>query len=156
VAAGVQAVADLHVVHRVGRGDQYAVQAFVVEHGLVVVDATDNFASKFLIADVCHRLTVPYSHGGICEFFGQTMTVLPGKSACYRCIFERPPGGAGPPRGPLGVLPGVIGTIQATEAVKYLLGIGELLTNALLTYDALKMAFRKVRIRRNPSCVLCG
>lgn len=121
-----------------------------------VVDATDNFESKFLIAGICHRVGKPYSHAGILKFAGQTLTVIPGKTACLRCVFdELPPANREPPRGPLGVVPGVIGTIQATEAIKYLLGIGELLTNRLLIYDALRLEFRTVRINRNPACPLC-
>ena len=121
-----------------------------------IVDATDNFESKFLIAGICHAEGKPYSHAGILKFIGQTLTVIPGKTACLRCVFEElPPGNKEPPRGPLGVVPGVIGTIQATEAVKYLLGLGELLTDRLLTYDALRLQFRCVRINRNPSCPLC-
>ncbi len=123
-----------------------------------VIDATDNFASKFLIADACHRSSKANSHAGIREFIGQTMTVHPGRTACYRCVFEAPPEetpGVGP-RGPLGVVPGVIGTIQATEAIKHLLGIGKPLVNALLVFDALAMTFRRVAVQRNPTCRLCG
>ena len=123
-----------------------------------VCDATDNFDSKFLIADACHAAGTPYSHAGILRFEGQTLTVLPGQSACYRCVFGSPPPGPVPQaaRGLLGVLPGVIGTIQATEALKYLLGIGELLTDTLLVYDALKMTFRRVGVKRRSDCELCG
>ena len=123
-----------------------------------IIDATDNFDSKFLIADVCHRAGKANSHGGIREFVGQTMTVHPGRTACYRCVFEEPPE-AGPgtgPRGPLGVVPGVIGTIQATEAIKHLLGIGRPLINSLLIFDALAMTFRRVAVQRNSACRLCG
>lgn len=123
-----------------------------------VIDATDNFASKFLIADVCHHAGKANSHGGIREFIGQTMTVHPGRTACYRCVFEAPPEdapGSGP-RGPLGVVPGVIGTIQATEAIKHLLGIGAPLTNNLLVFDALAMTFRRIAVKRHPGCRLCG
>ena len=124
-----------------------------------VIDATDNFDSKFLIADVCHCAGKANSHGGIREFLGQTMTVHPGRTACYRCVFEEPPPEAAPgvgPRGPLGVVPGVIGTIQAAEAIKHLLGIGKPLVDSLLVFDALAMTFRRVAVRRNPACRLCG
>ena len=123
-----------------------------------VVDATDNFASKFLIADVCHRARKPYSHAGILRFLGQTMTVYPGVTACYRCVFAAPPDESAGlrPQGPLGAVPGVIGAIQATEAIKYLLGVGELLTNTLLVYEALAMTFRRVTVKRSPDCPLCG
>jgi len=122
-----------------------------------VVDATDNFGSKFLIADACHVADQPYSHAGILAFFGQTMTVLPGRTACYRCLFDAPPEvPPGPPRGPVGAVPGVIGSIQALEAIKFITGCGEMLTNRLLTFDALKMQFRAIAVRRNPRCQLCG
>ncbi len=124
-----------------------------------VIDATDNYDAKFLIADVCHGLRKPYSHAGIRAFTGQTMTVLPGETACYRCVFEGPPPDDGRPEvpnGPLGVLPGVLGTVQATEAIKYILGIGRLLTNRLLLYDALAMTFRCLPLIRRPDCALCG
>jgi molybdopterin/thiamine biosynthesis adenylyltransferase len=125
-----------------------------------VLDGTDNFAAKFLINDACYFERVPFSHAGILRFDGQLITVLPGETTCYRCIFGSvPPAGAMPASsqaGVLGVLAGVIGSLQATEAIKYLLGIGELLTNELLTFSALSMAFRKIRLKRNPNCPLCG
>ncbi|WP_298270070.1 molybdopterin-synthase adenylyltransferase MoeB [Geobacter sp.] len=124
------------------------------------IDGTDNFAAKFLINDACVMAGKPYSHGGILQFVGQTLTVLPGQSTCYRCIFPSPPPKDAIPTcsqaGVIGVLPGVIGTIQATEAIKFLLGKGELLANRLLMYDALEMNFRKVRINRNQKCPVCG
>lgn len=125
-----------------------------------VIDGTDNFAAKFLINDACYFEKIPYSHAGILKFDGQLITILPDESACYRCIFSVPPPAGAVPScsqaGVLGVLAGVIGSLQATEAVKYLLGIGELLTDTLLTYDALAMEFRKVNLKRNPNCLLCG
>jgi molybdopterin-synthase adenylyltransferase len=125
-----------------------------------VIDGTDNFASKFLVADACHFARKPYSHAGILRFDGQTMTVVPGQTACYRCVFPAPPPAGAVPScsqaGVLGVLAGVIGTLQATEAIKYILGIGELLTNRLFIYDALRMNVRTVRLNRNPKCPLCG
>lgn len=88
------------------------------------------------------------------------ITVLPGETTCYRCIFNAPPPANAVPScsqaGVLGVLAGVIGSLQATEAIKYLLGLGKLLTGTLLTYDALEMNFRAVKLNRNPSCPLCG
>lgn len=125
-----------------------------------VIDGTDNFPSKFLVADACHFAQKPYSHAGILRFGGQTITVIPGKTTCYRCIFAAPPPAGAVPScsqaGVLGVLPGIIGSIQATEAVKCLLGIGDLLTNRLLVYDALAMKFREVKVSRNRNCPLCG
>ena len=122
-----------------------------------VIDATDNFDSKFLIARACHNAEKPYSHAGIREFHGQTMTVHPGKTACYQCVFheEGVPNPA-TPKGPLGALPGLIGTIQATEAIKHILSIGTPLVNRLLTCDALSMTIRKVSIQPDPYCPICG
>jgi molybdopterin/thiamine biosynthesis adenylyltransferase len=125
-----------------------------------VIDGTDNFAAKFLINDACVLAKKPYSHGGILRFDGQTITVLPGESTCYRCIFPAPPPKEAIPTcsqaGVIGVLPGVLGSIQATEAIKFLLGKGDLLTGRLLTYDALRMRFREVPLRRNANCPICG
>jgi molybdopterin/thiamine biosynthesis adenylyltransferase len=125
-----------------------------------VLDGTDNFASKFLVADACHFSGKPYSHAGILRFDGQLMTVLPGRTACYRCVFHAPPPAGAVPScsqaGVLGVLAGVIGILQATEAVKFLLQRGQLFTDALLTYNALDARFRKVALKRNPVCPLCG
>jgi molybdopterin/thiamine biosynthesis adenylyltransferase len=129
----------------------------LVESYDFVIDATDNFEAKFLIADVCHRAGRAYCHAGIDRFFGQVFTVVPGRTTCYRCLFERAPTpDEAPPAGPLGAVPGVIGSIQAIEAMKYVLDIGELLTDRLLTFDALAMAFREVPVRCNPACPLCG
>ncbi|MDD5483532.1 MAG: HesA/MoeB/ThiF family protein [Kiritimatiellae bacterium] len=121
-----------------------------------VIDATDNFPSKIMIANACHAAKKPYSHAGVAQYSGQTMTVLPGQTACYRCVFDSPPKDPRKPQGPLGAVPGVIGAIQAAEAIKYLLDIGDLLTNRLLTFDALKMKFREVPLKRNPCCKLCA
>ncbi len=125
-----------------------------------VIDATDNFESKFLINDACVLAGKSYSHGGILRFRGQTTTICPGKTACYRCIFPEAPESdvalACSRAGVLGVLPGIIGTVQATEAIKYILGEGRLLAGRLLTYDSHGMTFREVALRRNPGCPLCG
>ncbi|OVE73592.1 adenylyltransferase [bacterium B17] len=121
-----------------------------------VIDAVDNFESKFLIADECYKAGKPAVQGGILEFEGQVMTVLPGETACYRCVFDSPPEKVPPPAGVMGVLPGIIGTIQATEAVKYLLGMGNLLADRLVLYDALNLSFREIRLTRNPDCSLCS
>jgi len=125
-----------------------------------VIDGTDNFSAKFLINDACYFEKVPFSHAGILRFDGQLLTVLPGQSTCYRCIFGAPPPADAVPScsqaGVLGVLAGVIGSLQATEAIKYLLGIGDLPSDTLLTYNTLTMNFRKVQLNRNPDCRLCG
>jgi molybdopterin/thiamine biosynthesis adenylyltransferase len=125
-----------------------------------VLDGTDNFPAKFLINDACYLERIAFSHAGILRFDGQLITVLPGESACYRCIFKSPPPAGVVPScsqaGVLGALAGVIGCLQATEALKYLLGLGDLLTNRLLIFDALGMRFREVRAGRNPKCPICG
>jgi len=126
-----------------------------------IVDGSDNFATKFLVNDVAVDLAKPFSHAGIMRLQGQTMTVIPGKSACYRCVFKEPP----PPAeilncqqaGILGAVAGTIGSIQATEAIKYLAGMEEeLLVNRLLTYDAKTIRFRAVEVRKDPECRACG
>ena len=125
-----------------------------------VIDGTDNFPAKFLINDACYFEKKAFSHAGILRFDGQLITVLPGKTTCYRCIFHSPPPAGVVPScseaGVLGVLAGVIGLLQATEAIKFLLGIGELLTNTLLVYNALETSFHRVKLSRNPNCPLCG
>ena len=128
----------------------------IVSNYQFVIDATDNFESKQLIATACHQTRTAYSHAGILGFIGQTMTVIPRETACYRCLFRDEPPPQDGPAGVMGVVPGVIGTIQATEAVKYLLKIGNLLTDCLLVYDALKMRFRKIALRQDARCPLCG
>ncbi len=125
-----------------------------------ILDGTDNFPAKFLINDACVLSEKPFSHAGIIRFQGQTMTYVPGEGPCYRCVFKEPPPKDAVPTcrqaGVLGVMGGILGTLQATEALKYLLGVGELLTGHLLTYDALSMTFRKVKLPRNENCAVCG
>ena len=126
-----------------------------------IIDGSDNFATKFLVNDIAVALGKPFSHAGIVRLQGQTMTVIPGKSACYRCLFREPP----PPgeilncqqAGILGAIAGTIGSIQATEAIKYLAGMEEdLLVDRLLTYDAKAMRFRTIEVSKNPHCTACG
>lgn len=125
-----------------------------------IIDGTDNFPAKFLINDACVLTEKPFSHAGIIRFNGQTMTYVPGQGPCYRCVFKNPPPPDAVPTckqaGVLGVMGGIIGTIQATEAIKYILGVGDLLTGQLLTYDAIKMEFRKVKLPQNKDCQVCG
>jgi Dinucleotide-utilizing enzymes involved in molybdopterin and thiamine biosynthesis family 2 len=124
-----------------------------------IVDGTDNFPVKFLINDACVQAKKPFSHGGILRFEGQTITVLPG-TACYRCIFNAPPPPNAVPTcsqaGVLGAIAGILGTIQATEVLKYLTGVGELLTNRLLTFNAKTMEFRTIKVKHNANCGVCG
>jgi len=118
-----------------------------------VVDGSDNFATKFLVNDAAVALGKAFSHAGIVRLQGQTMTVIPGKGACYRCLFKDPPAPGEilncQQAGILGAIAGTIGSIQATEAIKYLIGMEEeLLVDRLLTYDATAMRFRTVEVRR--------
>ncbi|HUT66288.1 MAG TPA: HesA/MoeB/ThiF family protein [Spirochaetota bacterium] len=124
-----------------------------------VIDASDNFPTKFLINDTCVLENIPFSHAGVVGFGGQALTRVPG-SACYRCIFDSPPppGSYPSPKeaGIIGSIAGLFGTIQATEAVKYLLGIGDLIVNRLLICDGLSMTFSSVEVERNSCCMVCG
>ncbi|MBF0217095.1 MAG: molybdopterin-synthase adenylyltransferase MoeB [Candidatus Omnitrophica bacterium] len=124
-----------------------------------IIDGTDNFPAKFLINDACVMGKKPFSHGGILRFEGQTVTYLPGHT-CYRCVFTGPPPKSSVPScseaGVLGAIAGMLGTIQAAEAIKYAAGVGRLLVDRMLVFDALKMDFRTVPLSRNPRCPLCG
>lgn len=126
-----------------------------------IVDATDNFPAKFLINDACVMAKKPFCHAGILGFLGQLMTYVPGEGPCYRCVFKNPPPKDAVPTckqvGVIGAMGGVIGSLQATEAIKYILGIGELLVGKLLTYDALKMEFYTVKLpKKVVDCAVCG
>lgn len=128
-----------------------------------IVEGCDNFATKFLVNDACVLHKKPFSHAGMLRFEGQTFTYVPGPdhpARCYRCLFREPPPPGSVPScadaGILGMLPGVLGSIQATEAVKWILGLGDLLTNRLLIFDALAMRFREVRGGRDAGCPVCG
>src|SRR5918993_2235854 len=126
----------------------------------VIVDGTDNFPTRYLVNDACVLLGKPNVYGSIFRFEGQaTVFAYPG-GPCYRCLYpEPPPPGLVPScaeGGVLGILPGLIGVVQATEAVKLILGTGEPLVGRLLLYDALAMSFRELKLRRNPECPVCG
>lgn len=126
----------------------------------VIVDGVDNFPTRYLLNDATVWKNIPVVHGSIFRFDGQVTTFWPGKGPCYRCLYPEPP----PPHlapscaeaGVLGVLPGIIGTIQATEAIKIILGKGDPLVGRLLTYDSLKMEFRTLKLRADKSCPVCG
>jgi sulfur-carrier protein adenylyltransferase/sulfurtransferase len=125
----------------------------------VVVDGTDRLATRYLVNDACVILGKPLVAAAIHRFEGQAMTYLPGRGPCYRCLFPEAVEAAGAScaeAGVLGVLPGVLGTIQATEAIKVILGIGEPLVGRLLTYDALEMRFREFPFERRRDCAVCG
>lgn len=126
----------------------------------VVLDGTDRFATRYLANDACVILRKPLVSAAIHRFEGQAMTYVPDKGPCYRCLFPEPPADGLVPNcaeaGVLGVLPGVMGTIQATEAIKLIVGIGEPLLGRLLTYDALAMRFEEFRFKRRADCAVCG
>jgi adenylyltransferase/sulfurtransferase len=126
----------------------------------VVLDGTDRMATRFLVNDACVILGKPLVSAAIHRFEGQAMTYVPGLGPCYRCLFPEPPAAGTIPScaeaGVLGVLPGVLGTIQATEAIKLIVGAGEPLIGRLLTYDALDMRFQEFSFARRSDCAVCG
>ncbi|MFN7932569.1 MAG: molybdopterin-synthase adenylyltransferase MoeB [Bryobacteraceae bacterium] len=126
----------------------------------VVVDGTDNFPTRYLVNDACVLLGIPNVYGSIFRFEGQSTVFATKDGPCYRCLYpEPPPPGLVPScaeGGVLGILPGMIGVMQATETVKLILGKGETLTGRLVLYDALNMRFREMRLRRSPECPICG
>lgn len=126
----------------------------------VVLDGTDRFATRFLTNDACVILRKPLVSAAIHRFDGQALSYVPGKGPCYRCLFPEPPAEGAVPNcaeaGVLGVLPGVMGTLQATEAIKIITGIGQPLLGRLLTYDALDMRFDEFRFARRSDCAVCG
>jgi adenylyltransferase/sulfurtransferase len=126
----------------------------------VVADGTDNFPTRYLVNDACVLLGKPNAYGSIFRFEGQASVFVTKDGPCYRCLYpEPPPPGLVPScaeGGVLGILPGLIGVIQATEAIKLILGIGEPLIGRLLLVDALKMRFRELKLRKNPECPVCG
>jgi molybdopterin/thiamine biosynthesis adenylyltransferase/rhodanese-related sulfurtransferase len=150
---------DVNVVKHETRLDQSNVLDIFAGYD-VILDGTDNFATRYLINDACVLLDKPNVHGSIFRFEGQATTFIPHTGPCYRCLFPTPP----PPElapscaeaGVLGLLPGTVGIIQATETAKLILGIGEPLVGRLLTYDALEMEFRELRLSRDPECPMCG
>jgi sulfur-carrier protein adenylyltransferase/sulfurtransferase len=126
----------------------------------LIVDGTDNFATRYLVNDTSVLLGIPNVYGSVYRFEGQASVFGAPDGPCYRCLFREPP----PPHlvpscaeaGVLGVIPGLVGTIQATEAIKMLLGLGDALVGRLLTIDVMTMAFRTIEIRRDPECPACG
>lgn len=131
----------------------------LIENYDFIIDATDNFAAKFLINDACVLSNKPYSHAGVLKYRGQSMTVLPYKTACFACAFDNPPPVELNPifkAGLFGVLPGLVGCIQATEAIKFFLGFKSLLTNKLLMIDTKTLDFRQIDVSKNSDCRVCG
>lgn len=126
----------------------------------VIVDGTDNFATRYLVNDACVLLGKPNVYGSIFRFDGQATVFFPPHGPCYRCLYPEPPPAELVPNcaegGVLGILPGIIGVIQATETVKVILGRGRTLQGRLMLYDALDMSFREMKVRKNPKCPICG
>jgi adenylyltransferase/sulfurtransferase len=139
--------------------DDSNAEAIVARYDLVI-DGTDNYEARYVLNDCCVRLGKPLCHGAVLGFEGQATTILPGRSPCYRCIYPRPPGQGAIPScrdaGVLGSVPGLIGAVQATEAMKVILGIGEPLSGRLLVFDALAMEMRVVQVHSDPGCPACG
>jgi molybdopterin/thiamine biosynthesis adenylyltransferase len=129
--------------------------AILVGDADLIVDALDNLPTRYLLNKTAIAKNIPFFHGAVYGFEGRAMTVIPGKSACLNCLYH----GAFPPKEKfpvIGVAPAVIGCIQATEVIKYLTGLGELLTDRLLNYDGLSMKFTEFNIKRDPGCTHCG
>ncbi|MFA4842999.1 MAG: molybdopterin-synthase adenylyltransferase MoeB [Candidatus Omnitrophota bacterium] len=149
---------DVKVITYQTRVDSSNIAEIIKDYDFII-DGTDNFAAKFLINDACVLGAKPFSHGGILRFDGQAMTYLPGE-ACYRCIFTAPPPKGAVPTcsqaGILGAIAGMLGTIQAAEALRFIIGKGELLVNRLLIFNALDMRFREAVFKKNPNCPICG
>ena len=126
----------------------------------VIVDGCDNFPTRYLVNDASLFHKIPVSHGSIFRFDGQVTTFMPFQGPCYRCLYPEPPPAHLAPScaeaGVLGILPGVVGVIQATEAIKLILGKGDPLVGRLLTYDSLRMNFRTLKLRRDKNCPTCG
>ena len=149
---------DVKVSNVVGRFSQSNARSLVSSHDMVV-DASDNFDTKFLVNDACILENKPFSIGSVLEYHGQTSTFIPGKSPCYRCLFKQPPEGAIPTTvevGVLGTVPGIIGVIQATEVIKVLLNKGGNLAGKLLLLDVLEWEFQIVGFERSRECPACG
>lgn len=126
----------------------------------LIVDGADNFPTRYLLNDAALKLGKPVIHASIFRFEGQMTTFLPDAGPCYRCLYpDPPPPGMAPScqeAGVLGVLPGLVGTVQATEAIKLILGQGETLSGRLLVFDALKTKFRTLKLRKDPECRVCS
>jgi molybdopterin/thiamine biosynthesis adenylyltransferase len=131
----------------------------IMENYDIVINGADNFATRYLANDAAYLLKKPLVDGAILIFDGQATTYIPGKG-CYRCIFPDPPPPGEVPScaeaGVIGALPGLVGSIQALETIKLILGIGETLSGRMLLIEALSMEFREIKIRKNPNCKLCG
>lgn len=149
---------EIRVIPYARRLTEENIEGVISEYDFVV-DGCDNFKTKYLINDHCVTNGVPFSHAGILKFDGQILTVIPGKGACYRCVFPEMPDQTLVPTcsqaGILGSVAGVIGTLQATEVLKFILQKGDLLIDRLLLFSALEMKFREIKVSQQKSCPIC-
>jgi len=126
----------------------------------LLIECSDNYLTKYILNDTAIIAAKPFFYAAVARFEGQIITVLPGESACLRCLFPHPPSGdeivSPKETGILGTVAGIVGLMQANEAIKYILQIGKLLTNTLLIFDSLSVSIKKVKIRRDSSCSACG
>ncbi len=163
VQSGAETIANINPDVQV---DQHKV-AFTSENAMqiaanydVIIDGTDNFPTRYLVNDVCVMTGKPNCYGSIYRFEGQASVFGLDGGPCYRCLYPQPPAPGAVPScaegGVLGVLPGIIGTIQATEAIKIILGIGDSLSGRLILFDALDMSFREMKVQRDRDCPVCG
>ncbi|HLC23170.1 MAG TPA: molybdopterin-synthase adenylyltransferase MoeB [Dehalococcoidia bacterium] len=162
VTSAAETIADMNpdvrvIQHQVALNSSNALD--IISGYDIVVDGCDNFPTRYLVNDACVLARKPNVYGSIYRFDGMATVFLPGKG-CYRCVYPTPPPPGSVPScqeaGVLGVLPGIIGVIQATETIKLILGIGDVMAGSLLVYDALDMEFRKMKLTRSPACPVCG
>ena len=150
---------DVTVVEHLLRVDESNIDALIGGYD-AVVDAPDNFATRYLVNDACWRAGKPLVEAAVLGFSGMLMTIIPPKTPCYRCLYPNPPKEGAVPStaevGIMGMVPGIIGSLQALEAVKVLLGIGSSLGGRVLFFDGLGLGFEEMRLERNPGCAVCG
>jgi len=119
-----------------------------------IVDAMDNFPTRYILNKAAIEKKIPFFHGAVQGLEGRAMTIIPGKSACFRCMYHGTPPEEKAPV--LGATPAIIGSIQATEVIKYIVGMGDLLIDRLLIFDGMSMEFKEFKIKKNPLCDHCG
>jgi len=150
---------DVKVIGMAERLSKDTIMSLIKDYD-IVADGSDNFPTRYLVNDACVLMKKPLVSGAILKFEGQVTTIVPGEGHCYRCLFEEMPQAELVPScreaGVIGAIPGVVGSLQAVEVLKLILGKGEVLKNTLLIYDALKTTFRRVSIPRNDKCPVCG